>query len=62
MRPDALRSRVRLGAACVLLVGLAMAQSPGLLVADTKLDLATGPAGFLARAIVPGKDEVRIES
>ena len=50
MRPDALRSRVRLGAACVLLVGLAMAQSPGLLVADTKLDLATGPAGFLARA------------
>ena len=50
MRPDSLRSRVRLGAACVLLVGLAMAQSPGLLVADTKLDLATGPAGFLARA------------
>ena len=50
VRPDALRSRVRLGAACVLLVGLAMAQSPGLLVADTKLDLATGPAGFLARA------------
>ena len=36
VRPDALRSRVRLGAACVLLVGLAMAQSPGLLVADTK--------------------------
>ncbi len=50
VRPDALRSRVRLGAACVLLVGLAMAQSPGLLVADTKLDLAIGPAGFLARA------------
>ncbi len=37
-------------AACALLVGLAMVQSPGLLVADTKFDLAVAPADFLARA------------
>jgi arabinofuranan 3-O-arabinosyltransferase len=45
------RFRMRLLAACVLLVGLALAQSPGVLVADTKLDLALAPGDFLLRAV-----------
>ena len=44
------RFHARLAAACVLLLGAAMAQSPGLLVYDTKLDLAVSPGEFLARA------------
>lgn len=44
------RFRVRLFAACVVLAGLALIQSPGLLVADTKLDLAIAPLDFLGRA------------
>jgi arabinofuranan 3-O-arabinosyltransferase len=38
-------------ASCVLLIGLALVQSPGLLVADTKLDLAVSPGRFLLRAV-----------
>jgi arabinofuranan 3-O-arabinosyltransferase len=41
----------RLGAACVLLCGLAFVQDPGFLIADTKFDLAVAPADFLARAL-----------
>ncbi|GAA1930650.1 alpha-(1-_3)-arabinofuranosyltransferase family protein [Nocardioides hwasunensis] len=44
------RFRWRLVAVCVLLLGVAMTQSPGLLVADTKLDLAIAPLDFLGRA------------
>ena len=47
---QALTFRLRLVASCVLLVGLALAQSPGVLVADTKLDLALAPGDFLLRA------------
>ncbi len=54
MTGDALgrtRFRLRRLAACALLVGLAMIQSPGQLVSDTKFDLAVAPAGFLARTL-----------
>ena len=43
-------SRIRLAAACALLVGLSLVQSPGFLTSDTKLDLVGDPGGFLTRA------------
>ncbi|NYG57915.1 arabinofuranan 3-O-arabinosyltransferase [Nocardioides daedukensis] len=45
-----LRFTLRLVAGCAVLVGLALVQSPGLIVPDTKLDLAIAPAEFLGRA------------
>lgn len=45
------RTRLRIAAGCVLLIGIAFIQTPGLLVADTKFDLAVDPAGFLTRAL-----------
>ncbi|KRE96136.1 hypothetical protein ASG76_03575 [Nocardioides sp. Soil774] len=50
MTHDGPRFRWRLVAACVLLTGLAMTQSPGLIVPDTKIDLAIAPLDFMARA------------
>lgn len=43
--------RFRLAAVCLGLVTLAFVQEPGRVAADTKLDLAANPAGFLGRAL-----------
>ncbi len=43
--------RWRLIACCVALIGLAFAAHPGHILADTKIDLAINPAGFLQRAL-----------
>ena len=46
-----LRWRLRLAACSLVLVALAVVQSPGYIVPDTKLDLAVDPARFLLRAM-----------
>src|SRR4051812_39605251 len=43
--------RFQLVTACVALVALTVTQQPGRIVADTKLDLAVDPRGFLGRAM-----------
>ncbi|WBB65929.1 alpha-(1-_3)-arabinofuranosyltransferase family protein [Micromonospora sp. WMMD812] len=42
--------RLREVLVCLALVGLCVTQEPGLIVPDTKLDMAVDPGGFLARA------------
>ncbi|WP_369258822.1 alpha-(1-_3)-arabinofuranosyltransferase domain-containing protein [Geodermatophilus amargosae] len=48
---SALLRRMRLATVCVGFLGLALTQSPGRVLPDTKLDLAVDPAGFLGRAL-----------
>jgi arabinofuranan 3-O-arabinosyltransferase len=43
--------RLRVVVSCLLLTALSFSQSPGLLVPDTKLDLAVAPLRFLGRAL-----------
>src|SRR5215472_13355682 len=43
--------RYWLFACCLVLVALAFGSHPGQMLADTKIDLAINPAGFLQRAL-----------
>lgn len=47
----ALAWRFRVVVSCLVLVALSFVQKPGMLVGDTKLDLATDPGGLLQRAV-----------
>jgi arabinofuranan 3-O-arabinosyltransferase len=48
---ERIRDRIRLVAFSLLLAVLPVIAAPGSVIADTKLDLAVNPAGFLARAL-----------
>ena len=50
LRPR-VRHRLRLTVVCAALVTLSFFQAPGLIVADTKLDLVVAPARFLGSAL-----------
>ncbi|MGY1714456.1 alpha-(1-_3)-arabinofuranosyltransferase family protein [Geodermatophilus sp. SYSU D01106] len=49
--PGRLLDRARLAVVCLGLVALALSQSPGRVVSDTKLDVWVDPLGFLGRAL-----------
>jgi arabinofuranan 3-O-arabinosyltransferase len=48
---ERVRGAIRLVAFCLLLEVLPFVTAPGNIIADTKLDLAVNPAGFLSRAL-----------
>src|SRR3954447_25924326 len=49
--PSSIVPRARLVTVCLGLLAFTLAQQPGRVVADTKLDLTVDPWGFLARAL-----------
>ncbi|TQM67451.1 arabinofuranan 3-O-arabinosyltransferase [Actinomadura hallensis] len=48
---ERLRERLRVLACCLTLTALAFATRPGEILADTKIDMAVNPLGFLGRAL-----------
>lgn len=48
---ERLRERLRAAACCLALTALAFGARPGAILADTKIDMAVDPAGFLSRAL-----------
>ncbi|TDC50270.1 DUF3367 domain-containing protein [Actinomadura sp. KC345] len=46
-----LRERLRVVACCLTLTALAFSTRPGAILADTKIDMAVNPLGFLGRAL-----------
>ncbi|TMQ96737.1 DUF3367 domain-containing protein [Actinomadura soli] len=48
---ERLRERLRVLACCLTLTALAFGTSPGAILADTKIDMAVNPLGFLGRAL-----------
>ena len=48
---ERLRRSIWMAVCCLLLTVLAFLTRPGRIIADTKLDMAVNPAGFLARAL-----------
>src|SRR5262245_44057343 len=46
-----MQQRVREVAVCIALTALSFFQAPGLIVADTKIDLAVNPVGWLGRSL-----------
>ncbi|QXJ21931.1 DUF3367 domain-containing protein [Actinomadura graeca] len=52
-----LRERLRVTACCLVLAALAFGSRPGAILADTKIDMAVDPLGFLGRALRPWDPE-----
>ncbi|TDC61991.1 DUF3367 domain-containing protein, partial [Actinomadura sp. GC306] len=48
---ERLRERLRVLACCLTLVAIAFSTRPGEILADTKIDMAVNPLGFLGRAL-----------
>ena len=48
---ERLRERLRVVACCLTLTALAFSTRPGAILADTKIDMAVNPLGFLGRAL-----------
>ncbi len=54
---ERLRERIRVVACCLGLAALAFGTRPGAVLADTKIDMALDPLGFLGRALHPWDPE-----